>query len=341
MAVGTSLHTRVAPTQRTLKILVTGGNGFIGSTLVRLLHGAGHELRCLLRPSSNTSRIDAFPVERFVGDVRDPACLRQAIEGQQAVIHLAGLSSWDLIDSPAMGETCEGGTRNVLAAAQAAGGVRVVYVSSVLAVGGRKHPEPVDESIPYELLADRALGHSHHKYRAERLCLAAADAGQDVVVVNPAEVYGPNDVGLITAGNLVDFGRSNPVLVCNGGTSIVHIEDVARGILAAVELGRSGERYILGGENITHRQLATLFLELAGQNKRIVCAPNALLRGVTRLARAVRCPLPYNYRVVPYATRYWFIDNSKARRELAVSFRSARDTLAPTVAWLKETGLIR
>ena len=137
--------------------------------------------------------------------------------------------------------------------------MRVVYVSSVLAIGSRNQPEPVDETNPFELFADKSVTHSHHKYRAEELCRQAAAAGQDVVIVNPAEVYGPNDVGRITAGNLIDFARSNPVLVCRGGTSIVHIEDVARGMLAAVEHGRSGQRYILGGENITHRQLAEIF----------------------------------------------------------------------------------
>ncbi len=335
-----SKHEEYVPAQQTLNILVTGGSGFIGSALVRQLHASGHRVRCLLRPTSNTARIDEFPFERVVGDVRDADSLRPAVEGQDAVIHLAGLSSWDLIDSPAMGETCEGGTANILAAARAAGGVRVVYVSSVLAIGSRPNPEPVDETNPFELFADKTVTHSHHKYRAEEICRQAAAQGMDVVIVNPAEVYGPNDIGRITAGNLIDFARSNPVLVCRGGTSIVHIDDVARGCLAAVERGRSGERYILGGENITHRQLAETFLELAGQRKRILVAPNFMLRGLTRAARAVRCPLPYNYRVVPYATRFWWVDNSKARRELGLTFRSARETLAPTVAWLRAAELI-
>jgi dihydroflavonol-4-reductase len=326
--------------RQTLKVLVTGGNGFIGSVVVRQLLAAGHEVRCLLRPTSKTARIDDLAVERLIGDVRDANSLPKCLAGQNAVIHLAGLSSWDLIDSPVMGDTCEGGIQNVLEAARAAGGLRVVFVSSVLAVGSRPRPEPVDETLPYRMFEEKALTHSHHKYRAEEICRQAAARGQDVVIVNPTEVYGPNDVDLITACNLIDFAKSNPVLVCNGGTSIVHVEDVARGILAAVERGRSGQRYILGGENVTHRQLAKLFLELAGQRKRIVTAPNALLRGITRAARAVRCPLPYNYRVVPYATRYWFVDNSKATGELGVTFRGARETLAPTVAWLKSAGLI-
>ncbi|HTU27418.1 MAG TPA: NAD-dependent epimerase/dehydratase family protein [Pirellulales bacterium] len=327
-------------TERALKVFVTGGNGFIGSVVVRLLHAAGHTVRVLVRPQANTERIAAVPVERVVGDVRDGALLRRAIAGQDAVIHMAGLSSWDLIDSPQMGETTQGGTAGVLAAAREKPGTRVVYVSSVLAVGSTYTPEPIDETFPYRLDADKQLVHSHHKHRAELLCRQAFDEGVDVVVVNPAEVYGPNDLGLITASNLVDFAKSNPVLVCHGGTSIVHVEDVARGILAAVNRGRAGERYILGGENITHRQLATLFLELAGQDKRVVTLPNRPLRAFTRVAQSLRIPLPYNPRVVPYATRYFWVDAAKARRELGVDFRSARDTLSPTVAWLKSAGLI-
>ena len=131
-----------------------------------------------------------------------------------------------------MGETTQGGIAGVLAAARATPGMRVIHVSSVLAVGSTHTPELIDETFPYRLDADKRLVHSHHKHRAELLCRQAVEDGLDVVIVNPTEVYGPNDIGLITASNLVDFAKSNPVLVCHGGTSVVHVEDVARGILA-------------------------------------------------------------------------------------------------------------
>jgi dihydroflavonol-4-reductase len=182
--------------------------------------------------------------------------------------------------------------------------------------------------------------YSRAKARAEAVCRAAAADGLPVTIVNPGEVFGPHDAALITACNLVDFAKSWPVLVCAGGTAVVHVDDVAEGVVAALDRGRPGERYILAGENVTIRELAELTLELLGQRKPIVSVPNRLLRWLGALGTALGLPLPFNPAVLPYATRYWFVDNSRARTELGVSFRSARQTLAPTLAWLAESGLV-
>jgi dihydroflavonol-4-reductase len=178
------------------------------------------------------------------------------------------------------------------------------------------------------------------KREVEALCVEAARGGLPVMIVNPAEVYGPEDTSLITACNLIDFAKSSPVMICTGGTSVVHVDDVARGIIAALEKGKPGERYILGGENLTIKQLAELTLELLGQKKAIWTLPNGLIRTVAKVGGALRIPLPFNPAVIPYATLFWFADNAKARRELGVTFRSARETLAPTVAWLRESGRV-
>jgi dihydroflavonol-4-reductase len=145
---------------------------------------------------------------------------------------------------------------------------------------------------------------------------------------------------MITAGNLVDFARSSPVLVCRGGTSVVHVDDVAAGIVAALERGVPGRRYILGGDNLTVRQLAELTLQLLGRSAAILTLPNLLIRPVARAALAAGVPLPFNPRVIPYATRFWFVDAGRATRELGVGFRSAREALAPTLAWLQKEGYI-
>ena len=323
-----------------MKVFVTGGNGFIGSVVVRRLLQAGNQVRCLLRPASRTERIEDLPIERVTGDVRDLASLKAGMQTCDATIHLAGLSSWNEIDSPALREVVEGGTRNVLEAASLIAGHRVVVVSSATAVNGSEEPKVFDEDSEFTL-NDSELKYAHAKRNAEDLCRTAFHKGVQVVVVNPAEVYGPADTALITAGNLIDFARSNPVLVCKGGTSIVHVDDVADGILAALNKGRAGERYILGGDNLTIRQLADLCLELVGRRKKVVTVPNKVIRGITKVATRLGLPLPYNSHVIPYATRYWFVDASKARRELGVQFRNARETLMPTISWLKEAGHVQ
>lgn len=322
-----------------MKVFVTGGNGFIGSVVVRTLLEQGHQVRCLLRGSSKTERIDGLGWERAEGDVRDAASVQKGMEGCGGVVHLASISNWSDMDSPLMTEVVEGGTSNVLAAAKAQAGTRVVFVSSVLAVNGSSEPRTFDETSRFTL-NDSELSYSRSKRRAEDLCQKAAADGVPVVIVNPAEVYGPNDTTLVTAGNLIDFARSNPVLVCKGGTSVVHVDDVSLAIVRALEKGQTGQRYILGGENLTLRQLAELSLELVGKRARIVTVPNPVIKGITRVASTFRIPLPYNKHVIPYATKYWFMDNSKATRELGVTFRSARATLEPTLAWLRESGRI-
>lgn len=322
-----------------MKIFVTGGNGFIGSVVVRRLVEQGHHVRCMLRDTSDTARLSGLEFERAPGDVRDAATVLAGAQGCDGIIHLASLSSWNDIHSPLMHDVVIGGSRNVLDAARAAGNLRTVFVSSIIAVNGTADPVVQDETSECTLPLHK-LVYAQSKREVEAMCRAAAAKGLPVTIVNPAEVYGPEDTALITAGNLIDFAKSSPVLVPSGGTSVVYVEDVADGIIAALERGRPGERYILGGENMSIRQLAELTLELLGQKKKIMLLPNGLIRGVAKVGSALHIPLPFNPAVIPYATLYWFMDNAKAKRELGVTFRPAREALVPTIEWLKSSGRV-
>lgn len=321
------------------KFFVTGGNGFIGSVVVRRLIEAGHEVRCLTRQTSKTNRIDGLPFERVIGDVRDRSSLEKGMQGCDGVLHLASISNWNDIHSPIMKEVVFDGTENVLAAAKINGNLKTVFVSSILAIAGSNEPTVFNESANSDFANDE-LVYSQSKLQAEELCLTAAKAGQPVVIVNPGEVYGPNDDDMITAKNLVDFAKSWPVLVCNGGTLVAHVEDVADGIINAFFKGRSGERYILGGENVTIRQLAELCQQILGKKKLTVTMPNGFIKALTKAATSVKAPLPFDPNVIPYATRYWFMDSSKAQKELGVEFRSAKESLSPTLSWLRAAGHI-
>jgi dihydroflavonol-4-reductase len=319
-----------------MKVFVTGGNGFIGSRVVKLLLEQGRDVVCLLRPTSDVARLHGLSYRRCDGDVRDRSSL-SGMTDADAVIHLACVTSWSLMDGPEASEVIVSGTQNILDAARENDVARIIYVSSLLGLADAPSGQPVDENTSYNL-EDAGLPYSSFKHEAEQLCLRAVEEGQDVVIVNPAEVYGPEDTALNTASNLVDFLKSRPVLVCRGGANIAYVDDVANGVVRALERGKRGERYILGGSNLTIRELAELTLEVAGRNARVVTVPNGVLKAVTKMATALHIPLPYNPKVVPYATRNWFAENTKATRDLGVSFRSARDTLVPTIAWLKEAG---
>jgi len=324
-----------------MKVFIIGGNGFIGSNVVRTLVREGHSVRCLLRATSNCDRLSGVTYERHQGDITDAASVAEGLSGCDAVIHLASPSAWSAINSPALDKVVIQGTKNVLEAAKASGNpdMRVVFCSSILAVNNADAPTVFDESTPFEI-TDEKLRYSHAKHQAEEMCKQAADDGLHTVIVNPSEVYGPNDTQMITAGNLVDFAKSNPVMVCHGGTAVAHVEDVALGVVRAMERGKSGERYILGGDNLSVRELAELCLKLLNTKRKVVTIPTGLLKGITKVATGLRIPLPYEPATIPYATRYWFMDNSKATRELGVEFRSAERTLAPTLAWLQSAGHI-
>jgi dihydroflavonol-4-reductase len=316
-----------------MRLLITGGNGFIGSAVVRRLADAGHEVVCLLRESSDVTRIANIPFERAPGDVRDAASVLAAMTGCDATIHLAAPGGWEADDPRLLDDVIVGGARHVFEAAASLERHRVVFVSSTAAIAASEEPIVFDERTRFAV-ADESLTYAHTKHRAEVLAAAAVAERTDVVIVNPAEVYGPGDTSLVTAGNLIDFATSTPVLVCHGGTGVVHVDDVAAGIVAALERGRTGERYILSGENLTIRQLAELVVRLSGRRVPIVALPNGPVRALSRLAIRWKLHVPYNPHVVPYATRFWFVDASKARRELGVAFRPAAQTIQSTLDWL-------
>jgi dihydroflavonol-4-reductase len=320
-----------------MRIFLTGGNGFIGSVVVRKLANAGHDVVCLLRSTSNIDRLAGIRVTRADGDVRNVDSLAAGMAGCDATLHLAAPGAWEQDDPVMLDAVLAGGTRNVLEVAGRMPGHRVVVVSSTAGIAASDSPVVFDEDTPFGV-ADPTLYYSHAKKKTEDIARAAHARGVHAVIVNPAEVYGPGDTGMVTAGNLVDLATSTPALVCRGGTSVVHVDDVADGIIAAMTKGRPGERYILGGDNLDIREMAALVLELVGRKASIITVPNGLVRVAARLSIGLHVPLGFNPHVIPYATRYWFVNNAKARRELGVAFRDARATLGSTIEWLRETG---
>lgn len=323
------------------RIFVTGGNGFVGSHVVRQLIERDYEVVCLLRESSRTERIDHLPLIRVFGDVRNQESVEQGMKGCEGVIHLASLSNWKDIQSDLMPEVVVKGSQNVMNSAQKLGLIRTVFVSSCTAINGTDEPSLLHEGSPFTLPNTKTFAYAHAKKHVEEYCFKISKEDLPVIIVNLSEVYGPHDLDRVTSTNLIDFAVSNPVLVCSGGTGVIHVNDAAAGIIKAYEKGISGERYILSSENLTIRELADLTLKLLDQKKRIITLPNPLIRFLATAGKTLRIPLPFEPAVIPYAVKYWFMDNQKSINTLGMSYIPAEETLRQTLEWLQQTKWIK
>ena len=322
-------------------VLVTGGHGFIGSYVVRRLLARGYPVRCLVRSSSKTHRIDGLPVERVTGDILDRAGLAAAMEGCGLCVHLAGISSYAEMHEDWAWRTIVDGTRNVLELALEAGLARVVYIGSGVIFGRREPGEPCDETSPFAL-AGSDLIYAEAKHHNEGQVDAMIARGLDVVVAIPMETYGPQDDEFLTTGYLKEAINSWPAMATRGGTMFGHVDDVAEGIVLALEKGKKGERYILGSENGTVEQIVNLALDVAGKpGKKALVMPTGLTRFVIRTLHGLGLPSPEHPNAIEYGTLYYFVKNDKARRELGWNPRPGRAVLEDTVRWLREAGHIK
>jgi dihydroflavonol-4-reductase len=314
-------------------VAVTGGTGFLGRHLVRLLRERGAAVRVLdVRPGPWAD------VEAHVGDVRDRDKVRTALAGCEVVFHTAGtVAVWGKALAEMHAVHCDG-TRNVLAAADAA---RVVHTSSVVAVGASKTPTPVTEETPFNL-ADVGLAYVNAKRAAEEIALAA---DQDVVVVNPSYLVGPDDPdGSIMGRFCRRFWAGRIILASPGGVNLVDVRDVAAGHLLAAEYGRAGRRYLLGGEDHSFASLLARMAEVAGMRPRwLPRMPVAALTAFACLAEVRgwltgREPYP-SLAHVRYNRWYFYCDSSRARAELGYAPRPLRESLADTYTWHRAEGL--
>lgn len=322
------------------KIFVTGGAGFIGSRVVRALLAHGYEVRCLLRSTTQTRRIEGLTYERFEGDITNLQSLEEGMKGCDGVVHLASLSNWKDINSSKMPQVVIEGSKNMIEAAKKNGNLKMVYVSSSTAIDGTDELIVLNEDSPLTLPCNQHYVYAHAKKKVEEYCKQEAQQGYPVVIVNPTEVYGPYDYDKITSGNLIDFATTKTVQLARGGTSIVYVDDVAEGIVAAFEKGRSGERYILGGDNVEFKDLAQMTLDILGIQKPVKSIGRGMLLMLAWISKTFGINMGFEPAVIPYAVKYWFVDNSKARNELGISFRSAKETLEPTLKWIREEGLL-
>ena len=248
-----------------MRVLVTGGTGFVGSQLVAALVGRGDQVRVLRRANSSLLGLEGLSnIEHIIGDILEPEAVAQAVDGCELVFHVAALSSYWRAQREQIYRVNVDGTRTVLEACLRARVPRVVVTSSVGAIGIRPDGKPADEMTQFDRISAR-LAYADSKHRAEAVVGRLVKLGLDAVIVNPAVVLGPGDHYQISGSMIVEFARRRFPAVPAGGMCVVDIDAVVQGHIAAAERGRTGERYILGGENLSHRAIAATICEVVGQ----------------------------------------------------------------------------
>jgi dihydroflavonol-4-reductase len=327
-----------------LRSLVTGGTGFIGSSVVRTLLARGDDVRVLARPNADRRNLDGLPVEIVAGDVRDAASLDRAASGCRRVFHVAAIYSFWAPEALFEAINVEG-TRNVLDAAARAGVETVVHTSSVAALGTAPRGSVVDEATPVD--SEQIVGaYKQSKYRAERVALEAARRGARIVVVNPSFPVGPGDVKPTPTGRVVvDFLNGRMPAFVDTGMNVVDVRDVALGHVLAAERGRSGERYILGGENMSMRGLLQELAAVSGRRAPRVRLPYAPILAVAGLSEAwsrVTGREPRLTRDTLRMSRHtMYYSSEKAARELGLPRTPVATALRDAVAWFAENGYVR
>ncbi len=320
-------------------VFVTGGHGFVGSHVVHLLVERGYSVRLLVRKSSKTYRVDDLPVEKFIGDILDLESMREGMSGCEFCVHLAGISAYKDMQEDWTIPTIVDGTRNVFELAKQLGLKRVVYIGSGITYASYDRERVANEDSPF-LLADSGLFYAIGKHKADAVVDEYVAAGLDVVVAIPMETYGPNDDQFLTTGYLKEAINGWPAMATRGGTSFAHVDDVAEGICLALESGKAGERYILGGENATIKEIIELTLDVAGKPKSVLVLPTGITKFVLRSLFNLGLPSPEHPNAVDYGVLYGFTTSDKAKRELGYNPRPSRAVIESTVDWLRQEGHI-
>jgi dihydroflavonol-4-reductase len=322
---------------------VTGATGFVGSHVARVLAEQGADLRLLVRSGSDPRNIQNLNADRVVGDLRDPSSIEKAMSGCDVVFHVAADYRLWVRDPQQMYLANVEGTRALLEAARRNKVQRVVYTSSVATMGFTANGRPADEDFPVSL--DNMIGHyKRSKFMAEEVALQVGRGGMDVVVVNPTTPVGEQDIKPTPTGRIVvDFLKNKFPAYVDTGLNLVDVTECARGHVAALEKGRTGERYILGGENLTLKQILDKLAVITGLPSPKIKLPYAvaLAAGVIDevvtgriLGREPRATID----AVRMGRKKMFVSCAKAEKELGWKTVPVDDALRRAVDWFLANG---
>lgn len=324
--------------------LVTGGTGFVGAHVVRALLRRERAVRCLVRPSSPRGNLSGLPVEVVIGDICDPSSLDAALRGVETLYHCAADYRLFARHPEEIVRVNVEGTENVLRAADRARLRRVVFTSSVGALGLRRGGSPADETTPVRR-ADLIGHYKRSKFDAERVAETWAGRGLPVVIVNPSTPVGELDVKPTPTGRLiVDFLRGRMPAYVDTGLNLIDVRDVGEGHVLAAERGRVGEKYILGHRNMSLKEIFETLSSVTGipapRVRLPVWLPILVAAAETVIARLrggePRVPLEG----ARMSRHRMYFDPGKAVRELGLPQSPIEEALARAVAWFRENGYV-
>ena len=326
--------------------LVTGATGLVGSAVARALLARGERVRVLCRPAGARANLQGLDVEIHEGDLREPLSLAGAVAGCRALFHVAADYRLWVREPDELYQANVTGTLELLAAAAAAGVERIVYTSSVATLGLNADGTPADERTPVD--PQRMIGHyKRSKYIAEdQVRRRVAGEGWPVVIVNPSTPVGPGDVRPTPSGRvLLDAARGRVPAYVDTGLNLVHVDDVAAGHLLALERGRVGERYILGGDDMSLREILTAVASLCGRRPPAVRLPHLAALPVAA-ASELWCRV--RGRGEPLATldgvrmsmKRMYFSSARAEAELGYRARPAMEAIRDAVEWFREQGML-
>lgn len=325
-----------------MKVLVTGATGFLGAWLVRRLLDEGHTVRVIKRPSSSLEELANLKLDLVPGDVTDRASLIAACQGIDTVFHLAGLVAYTRKQRQAMELVNVQGTANVIDACVANTVRKLVHVSSVAAIGASFDGKvPLNETDKFNL-HPLNLGYFETKYAAEILVQKAVTAGLvDAVMINPSTIYGAADAKKGSRGVQVKVARGSFPFYPPGGVSVVAVEDVIECLMAVWQKGRSGERYIVSGENLTIQAVFNIIAHESGVRPPKIALPRPAIFAIGHVGDWLEKfgkKGPLNTENAWTSVLYHWFDASKSQREFGIQYKPASYAIANSVRWMKDNG---
>jgi dihydroflavonol-4-reductase len=328
-----------------MRLFLTGATGFVGAHVAEMAAAEGAELRVLARASSDTSRLPRG-ADVVVGDLREPVKFAAALVGCDALIHVAADYRLWVPDPAEMYRANVEGTRMLLRMAREAGVRRVVYTSSVATMGFKTDGTVVDEETSVNE-ADMIGHYKRSKWMAEQVAIEAARAGQDVIVLNPTTPIGSLDTKPTPTGRIVvDFLNGNIPAYVDTGLNLVDVDEIARMHLVALERGTPGERYILGGENLTLKQILDRLAAISGLQAPTMKVPHAVAMAFAffdeTLTGKMRGKEPRaTVEAVRMGRKMMFASSAKAERELGLQVKSVEGALLSACAWFYKNGYVK